>query len=78
MKMCLVGGEFRADRETDRRTDMTKLIVAYPQFPERTWQLWETIFILLFSDYNREIFCSKVLKIRNPNMQFVSTSNYFI
>ena len=33
MKICLVGAElFHVDRQTDRHTDMTKLIVAFHNF----------------------------------------------
>jgi len=35
MKICSVGAElFRADEQTDRHTDMTKLVVAYRNFGE--------------------------------------------
>jgi len=33
MKICRVGGElFHVDRQTDRRTDMTKLIITFHNF----------------------------------------------
>jgi hypothetical protein len=39
MKMCPVGAElFHADGRTDRRTDMTKIIVAFRNFCERAFK----------------------------------------
>jgi hypothetical protein len=32
MKICPVGGEVHVDRQTDRRTDMTKLIITFRNF----------------------------------------------
>jgi hypothetical protein len=40
----------RRDRQTDRQTDVTKLIVAFSNFAERAWHLWYTTSISLLGE----------------------------
>ena len=76
MKIRPVGAElFRAERQIDRRTDITKLIVAFRNFANALKKLYILLVLLPVTIYHRSIYLYDYA-VNNPG--YVTSNDWII